>query len=84
MTVSCKRLDVDRNTIALTAIIAEVLIASEGESLGPLPAFTDEDTISTFAKTCKDFLEENQCLREKIKQMKKDSELLPIKYKFRK
>ncbi len=64
----------DRNTIALTAVIADIMITSEGEDLGPQPVFTKEDTVANFAKTCKDFLEDN----------KQESELLPIKYTFRK
>jgi len=84
MSLSCNTMNVDRNTIALTAVIAEVMIAAEGENFGPLPTFTDDDTISSFAKTCKAFLEENRPLEEKIKIMKKNSELLPIKWKFHK
>ena len=82
--LSCQTLDVDRNTIALTAIIAEIMIATEGENFGPLPAFTEGDTVGNYAKTCKDFLEGNKPLGDKITKMKKESELLPMKYKFRK
>ncbi|XP_070842700.1 coiled-coil domain-containing protein 106-like [Chaetodon trifascialis] len=57
VSLSCKSLSVDRNTIALTAIIAEVLIAAEGEDFRLLPEFTEEDTIGNYAKTCKTFLE---------------------------
>lgn len=83
VSLSCRTLDVDRNTIALTAIIAEIVIAAEGENFGPLPVFK-EDTVGNYAKTCKAFLEGNKPLGEKINKMKQDSELLPIKYKFRK
>lgn len=70
VSLSCKSLSVDRNTIALTAIIAEVLIAAEGEDFGLLPEFTEEDTIGNYAKTCKTFLEGNKPLEEKIKWKK--------------
>ncbi len=76
-------MSVDRNTIALIAVIAEVLIAAESEDYGLLPEFTEGDTVGNFAKTCKTFLEGNKRLEEKINQMKKKSEL-PIKCKFRK
>ncbi|CAL8254549.1 unnamed protein product [Boreogadus saida] len=84
MGLSCEVLNVDRNTIALTAIIAEIFIGAEGEDFGQLPVFIEGDTVGNYAKTCKAFLEGNQLLGEKIKKMKKNSELLPIKYKFRK
>lgn len=83
VSLSCKTLDVDRNTIALTAIIADIVIAAEDENFGQLPVFTEEDTLGNYAKACKAFLEGNKPLGEKIKKMKKDSDLLPIKYKFR-
>ncbi|XP_035533261.1 coiled-coil domain-containing protein 106-like, partial [Morone saxatilis] len=57
ISLSCESLSVDRNTIALTAIIAEVWIAAEGEDFGLLPEFTEEDTVGKYAKTCKTFLE---------------------------
>ncbi|KAM4533889.1 uncharacterized protein PAE49_015997 isoform 1-T1 [Odontesthes bonariensis] len=84
LNLSCKSLDVDRNTIALSAVIADIMIASEGEDFGPLPVFTEGDTVASFAKTCMNFIDTNKRLEEKIKRMKKESELLPIKYKFRK
>ena len=84
MSLSCITLDMDRNTITLTAVIAEIVIAAEGENFGPLPVFKEEDTVGNYAKTCKAFLEGNKPLGGKIKKMKEDSDLLPIKYKFRK
>ncbi|KAM4592077.1 uncharacterized protein PAE49_020713 isoform 2-T2 [Odontesthes bonariensis] len=62
----------------------DIMIASEGEDFGPLPVFTEGDTVASFAKTCMNFIDTNKRLEEKIKRMKKESELLPIKYKFRK
>ena len=84
LNLSCKTLVVDRNTIALTAVIADIMIASEGEDFGAVTVFTIEDTVASFAKTCKDFVDTNKPLEEKNMKMKKESELLPIKYKFRK
>ena len=84
MSLSCEVLNVDRNTIALTAIIAETFIGAEGQDFGQLPVFMEGDTVGNYAKTCKAFLEGNQLLGEKIKKMKNNSELLPMKYKFRK
>ncbi|XP_051249102.1 coiled-coil domain-containing protein 106-like [Dicentrarchus labrax] len=66
ISLSCESLSVDRNTIALTAIIAEVWFATEGEDFGLLPEFTEEDTLGNYAKTCKTFLEGNNPLEEKI------------------
>ena len=84
LTLSCKNVYVDRNTIALTAIIAESVIATDGDDIGSLPVFREDDTLGNYAKTCKAFLEGNTVLGDKIKEMKVNNELLPIKYKFRK
>ncbi|CAL8342147.1 unnamed protein product [Arctogadus glacialis] len=65
MSLSCEVLNVDRNTIALTAIIAEIFIGAEGEDFGQLPVFIEGDTVGNYAKTCKAFLEGNQLLGEK-------------------
>ena len=55
MSLSCEALNVDRNTIALTAIIAEIFIGAEGEDFGQLPVFIEGDTVGNYAKTCKAF-----------------------------
>ncbi|CAL8269969.1 unnamed protein product [Arctogadus glacialis] len=82
MSLSCEALNVDRNTIALTAIIAKIFIGAEGEDFGQLPVFIEGETVGNYAKTCKAFLEGNQLLRKKKKKKKNNSELLPMKYKF--
>ena len=84
MSLSCKALNVDRNTIALTAIIAEILIGAEGEDFGQLPVFIEGDTVGNYAKTCKAVFEGNHLLGKIIKTLKNNSELLPIKCKFQK
>ena len=84
VTVSCEKLSVDRNTIALTAVIAEVIIAAQEQDIGPLPEFREDETLNNFAQRCKAFLDGKEELREKIKELKKRSELLPVKQKFRK
>ena len=81
VTISCENLNVDRNTIALTAVIAEVIAAQE-QDIGPLPEFREDETLNNFAQRCKAFLDGQEELREKIKELKKWSELLPIKQKF--
>uniref|UniRef100_A0A3B1IXX1 Coiled-coil domain containing 106b n=1 Tax=Astyanax mexicanus TaxID=7994 RepID=A0A3B1IXX1_ASTMX len=83
VTVSCEKLNVDRNTIALTVIIAEVTIAAQGQDIGLVPEFREDETLNHFAQRCKAFLDENEELRDKIKELKKRSELIPIKQKFR-
>lgn len=76
---SCQRHDVDRNTIALTAVIAEVLIAV-GEEKERMPKFTGQ-TLKQFAKECKEFVDNEPGLMENIKKMKEKGELLPLTYK---
>lgn len=78
---SCKQHSVDRNTIALTAIIAELQIIATPEL--HIPEFQGE-TLQKYAKKCKDYLDTKPEVMSKITEMKHNRELLPIKYKFRK
>lgn len=80
MGMSCQRMSVDRNTIALTAIIAEIMIAAPDN----LPPYEEGEKLSDFCKKCKAVLDRNPDVHEKIKSMKKKSELLPTAYKFSK
>lgn len=82
MTNTCEELRVDRNTIAGTAVIADVLIATEGEDFGEVPLFKEKQTLANYAKLCKAFVDANKPLLEKIEKMRKATELLPIKYKM--
>ncbi|XP_036449603.1 digestive cysteine proteinase 3-like [Colossoma macropomum] len=61
----------NRNTIALTAVIAEVIIAVQEQDIGPLPEFRENETLNNFAQRCKAFLDGKEELREKIKELKK-------------
>ncbi|XP_049917947.1 uncharacterized protein LOC126400967 isoform X2 [Epinephelus moara] len=82
MTNTCEELGVDRNTIAGTAVIADVMIATEGADFGELPLFKEKQTLANYAKLCKAFVDANKPLQEKIEKMRKATELLPIKYKM--
>lgn len=72
----CQVYDIDRATIALTAVIAEVHIVAETE----IPEYTGQ-TLKAYAQQCKTFLESQPGLREEINQMKKNGDLLPVPYK---
>ncbi|XP_059420333.1 coiled-coil domain-containing protein 106-like [Carassius carassius] len=78
---SCKLHNVDRNTIALTAIIAELQIIATPEL--HIPEFQG-GTLQKFAKKCKEYLDTKPEVMSKITEMKQNRELLPIGYKFRK
>uniref|UniRef100_A0A3B1J4N5 Coiled-coil domain containing 106b n=1 Tax=Astyanax mexicanus TaxID=7994 RepID=A0A3B1J4N5_ASTMX len=78
---SCERSNIDRNTIALTAIIAELQIVATPEL--QIPEFQG-GTLQQYAQRCKEYLDSNPNLALKIEEMKKKHSLLPIKYKFRK
>ena len=82
MTNTCEELGVDRNTIAGTAVIADVMIATEGADFGELPLFKEKQTLANYAKLCKAFLDANKPLQEQIEKMRKATELLPIKYRM--
>ena len=81
---TCRAFDLDRNTIAGTAVIADVLIAGEGGDFGELPIIAEKQSLASFAKVCKAFLDANPTLKEKVDKMRKANELLTIKYKFQK
>nr|XP_033492164.1 coiled-coil domain-containing protein 106-like [Epinephelus lanceolatus] len=81
---TCRAFDLDRNTIAGTAVIADVLIAGEGGGWGELPIIAEKQSLASFAKVCKAFLDANPTLKEKVDKMRKANELLTIKYKFQK
>ncbi|KAL7402138.1 hypothetical protein ABVT39_010324 [Epinephelus coioides] len=81
---TCRAFDLDRNTIAGTAVIADVLIAGEGGDFGELPIIAEKQSLASFAKACKAFLDANPTLKEKVDKMRKANELLTIKYKFQK
>ena len=81
MTNTCEELGVDRNTIAGTAVIADVMIATEGADFGE-PLFKEKQTLANYAKLCKAFLDANKPLQEQIEKMRKATELLPIKYRM--
>ena len=84
MTMTCEELDVDRNTIAGTAVIADVLIAGEGGGFGELPPFKEKQTLASYARQCKLFLDCNKALQEKVQKMRSNTELLRITYKVQK
>lgn len=76
---SCEYHDVDRNTIALTAVIAEMFLAADEEK-GRIPKFTGPK-LTQYANECKAFLDTEPQLKERIKKMKQNVELLPVSYK---
>lgn len=78
---SCKQHSVDRNTIALTAIIAELQIIATPEL--HIPEFQG-GTLQKYAKKCKEYMDANPEVMSRITEMKRNRELLPIRYKFRK
>lgn len=78
---SCEKYDVDRNTLAYTAIIAEVHIAAETES-SQIPIYTG-GPIHKYAHTVKAFLDGHPQLKAKTEKMKADGELIPIAHKLK-
>ena len=85
MTKSCKDLGVDKNTIAGTAVIADVIIAGgEDGEFGELPPIGKKQTLAEYAKVCKAFLDNSPPLQKKMEDMRKTNELLTISYRFQK
>lgn len=85
LTKTCVALGVDKNTIALTAVIADVIIAGgESGEYGELTPIGKKQTLAAYAKVCKAFLDDSPPLQQKIYEMRKATELLTITYKFNK
>jgi len=61
---------VDKTTMALTSIIAEVDIASEGENFG-VSTYTEGTTLKDFALQFKGFVDSCPELKSKIKKTAK-------------
>lgn len=54
--LASQKFGIDRNTIALTAIIAEMNIADQEK----MPPFDDGDTLAGYSKKCKTVLNEDE------------------------
>ncbi|KAL2082838.1 hypothetical protein ACEWY4_020611 [Coilia grayii] len=74
------KVHVDRNTIARTAVIAELAIVAPQKFQELLSRHEDTETISTFAEKCLATISPE--LGEEISKEKKKGKLLPIAYKY--
>ncbi|XP_056308756.1 coiled-coil domain-containing protein 106-like [Danio aesculapii] len=78
---ACAKVGVDRNTLALTAVVAEIQLV-DAEFYRSIPKFrTKEEKLFDFAKRCLQSLTTD--LKSVIENAKQERKLLPIKYKFR-
>ncbi|XP_030595553.1 protein FAM133-like [Archocentrus centrarchus] len=68
---SCEKLNVDRNTIAYTAVIAEVLLVADSKEKCRVPPFTGGSLLK-YAKEVKVFLDDEPELRARIDKKKKE------------
>ncbi|CAJ1087315.1 coiled-coil domain-containing protein 106-like [Xyrichtys novacula] len=82
LTKTCQAFGIYKNTIALTAVIADVIIAGgESRKYGELTPIAKKQTLADYAKVCKAFLDDSPPLQQKIDEMRKATELLTITYK---
>lgn len=72
------KINVDRNTIARTAVIAELAITFPDTFKDLLPG--DNEKISEFAERCRKAVTKEMAIT--ITAKKKSGELLPIAYKY--
>ncbi|XP_036378696.1 coiled-coil domain-containing protein 106-like [Megalops cyprinoides] len=78
---ACTKVGVGRNTLALTAVVAEIQLA-DPEFYQSIPEFrAKEEKLFHFAKRCLESLTAD--LRSAIENAKKECKPLPIKYKLR-
>ncbi|XP_068071719.1 uncharacterized protein [Danio rerio] len=81
MTRAFTKVGVDRNTLALSAVIAEIQIV-DPEFYRSLPQFQpQQEKLFEFAQRCSEAL--NTEVKASIFSAKQSGKLLPIKYKFR-
>ncbi|XP_040058529.2 uncharacterized protein LOC120834552 [Gasterosteus aculeatus] len=74
------KMNVDRNTISRTAIIAELAITFQDAFQGLLTGDEDEMKICVLAERCRGAI--NEEMAEAITACKKNGKLLPIMYKY--
>nr|XP_055076881.1 coiled-coil domain-containing protein 106-like isoform X1 [Misgurnus anguillicaudatus] len=78
---ACTKVGVDRNTLALTAVLAEIQLV-DPEFYRSIPKFkAKEEKLCDFAKRCLQSLTAD--LRSTIENAKRERKLLPITYKLR-
>ncbi|XP_058621119.1 coiled-coil domain-containing protein 106-like, partial [Onychostoma macrolepis] len=81
MTRAFTKVGVDRNTLALSAVVAEIQII-DPEFYRSIPQFQpQQDKLFDFAQRCSEALTNE--VKASIISAKKSGQLLPIKYKFR-
>ena len=74
------KINVDRNTIARTAVIAELAITFPDTFKDLLPGDEDSEKMSVFAERCRGAITEE--MAGTITAKKKSGKLLPIMYKY--
>lgn len=74
------KINVDRNTIARTAVIAELAITFPDTLKDLLPGDKENEKMSVFAERCRGAITEE--MAETITAKKKSGKLLPIMYKY--
>ncbi|XDV26301.1 hypothetical protein PO909_030051 [Leuciscus waleckii] len=81
MNKAFKFVGVDRNTLALSAPLAEITIAAP-KFLKSLPPFNlKKEKLLDYSKRCAESMTPE--VRAKIEELKAKGKLLPIKYKYR-
>ena len=81
MSKAFKIVGVDRNTLALSAPLAEITIAAP-KFLKSLPPFNlKKEKLLDYSKRCAESVTPE--VRAKIEELKAKGKLLPIKYKYR-
>ena len=78
MSGAFKKYGVDRNTIVLTAPIAELAIAAPNKYSALLEAH-GKDKLAVFANRCKKAVDEDAEISAAVKNMKTERKLLPNK-----
>lgn len=81
MSAAFKRVGVDRNTVVLTAPIAELFIAAPSKYKELLKSYNSQVKLSGFATQCATLIQEDPRIVDTVKAFKVSGKLLPLKTK---
>ena len=81
MSAAFKRVGVDRNTVVVTAPIAELFIAAPSKYKEVLKSYNSQVKLSGFAIQCATAIQEDPGIVDTVKAFKISGKLLPLKRK---
>ncbi|CAL9697553.1 unnamed protein product [Knipowitschia caucasica] len=78
LSASCAKVEVDRNTVVYNAPVAELAIAAPKKYEELKQLHSRKDKLGDFTKKCINAISSNSAIENKIKDLKKSGQLIPI------